>query len=146
MTDSSTIARRTGAPRGYETVLVVEDEAAVRGLMTRVLEQLGYTVRAVSSPAEAIAFADAGHPIDVILTDVMLPGMNGPAMIGELRARNLHPAVVYMSGHSPETIRRLDFLRPSTLFIRKPFTGNTLATVIRHALDTALPPIAMAEL
>jgi PAS domain S-box-containing protein len=130
--------RRLDAPRGDERILLVEDEMLVRELVTRVLTRQGYHVDAIDSPARAIAFADAHRSdIDLILTDVVLPGMSGPAMITELRDHLVAPAVIYMSGYTDDATVTVRSLGPDAVFLQKPFTSGDLATTVRTVLDRA---------
>jgi PAS domain S-box-containing protein len=129
--------RHAISARGHERVLVVEDEGIVSDLVTKALTRQGYEVHAVCSPAAAIDFATAHPAIDLILTDVVLPDMSGPAMIAELKAHDVSPAVVYMSGFTGEALAQRDLLASGTSFLQKPFTGRALAATVRQALDMA---------
>jgi two-component system cell cycle sensor histidine kinase/response regulator CckA len=129
---------RIAPPRGHERILLVEDETLVRELVTRVLTRQGYHVDAIESPARAIEFADAHRSdIDLIVTDVVLPGMSGPAMITELRDHRVAPAVIYMSGYTDEATVSIRSLGSDAVFLQKPFTGDDLAVTVRSVLDHA---------
>jgi CheY-like chemotaxis protein len=124
------------APRGTESVLVVEDEQLVREFAAKVLERLGYHVRTVASPAEAIAYAtQAGAHIDLIVSDVVLPEMSGPAMAAELRRRHIRPATIYMSGYTDDALIRDGAISGDYPILQKPFTADALAYAVRRALD-----------
>jgi NO-binding membrane sensor protein with MHYT domain/CheY-like chemotaxis protein len=122
---------------GRETVLVVEDDASIRGLVERVLERRGYTVLAAASPHEAVALAGEHHrPIDLLLTDVMLPEMSGPDLARIITASQPGLPVIYMSGYTDTTVRggQLD---PGATFLPKPFGPEFLLRKIREVLDAA---------
>ena len=135
----------TGDPRpelrpepGRETVLVVEDDASIRALVQRVLAEGGYTVLAAASPGEAVALAGEGAPpIDLLLTDVMLPEMSGPELAKTLTATRPGLPVIYMSGYTDTTVIRGGQLDPGATFIPKPFGPELLLRKIREVLDAA---------
>jgi signal transduction histidine kinase/CheY-like chemotaxis protein len=138
-TDAPT-ARAAGdsgdAPRARgETVLVVEDQDDVRRMAERILADAGYDVLATASGEEALALV-SGRRVDLLLTDVIMPGILGPELAQ--RARRADPAlkVVFMSGYSDRVLSG-DALteRDGTAFIEKPFSGHELRAKIRQALD-----------
>lgn len=123
------------AIRGTETILVVEDEELVRTMTESMLKQLGYTVQAVSNPAEALSVLEmTSERVDLLLTDVVMPGMNGP----ELRRRALSICpdlrVLCMSGYSTEISARQNRIHPGLHFIQKPFSMQDLSIKVRAAL------------
>ena len=124
-------------PSGVETVLLVEDEPTVRSFARVVLERCGYRVLEAGSGPEALALA-ARHPttIDLLLTDVVMPEMNGRALAERLAG--LRPAlrVLYMSGHTGTTLIPRD---NGSQLIQKPFSHDTLAAKVREVLDTPIP-------
>jgi CheY-like chemotaxis protein len=124
--------------RGSETILLVEDEAAVRGLTSRILEKQGYRVIAAQHGREAmdIASREEGH-IDLVLTDVVMPGMNGRGLVERLTG--IRPGIksLYMSGYTDDDIIRRGFIEPSKSFLQKPFTSDGLLQTVRKVLDTA---------
>ena len=126
---------REAAP-GTETVLVVEDEPEVRRLVERLLRGKGYRVLTAGSPADAVGLASAHEgAIDLLLTDVIMPGMNGREL-----ARRLAPArpamrVLYMSGYADAAMSQQGILPPGTAFVSKPFTPEVLARKVREVLD-----------
>jgi two-component system cell cycle sensor histidine kinase/response regulator CckA len=124
------------SPRpGTETVLLVEDEAEVRRLVERLLRMQGYAVLSAASPAEAIAAARAAGRIDLLVTDVIMPGMNGRAMADLLAAARPRMRVLYMSGYTDAAIAQQGILPPGTAFLSKPFTPDVLARKVREVLD-----------
>ena len=121
-------------------VLIVEDEPGVRSFAGQVLGQAGYRVLEARSGEEAIALASApGESISVLLTDVVMPGMNGRVLAERLRA--LHPgvAVLYMSGYTDDMVLRAGVVAEGSNFIQKPFTPDGLLARIRAALAPLLP-------
>jgi two-component system, cell cycle sensor histidine kinase and response regulator CckA len=121
---------------GAETVLVAEDEAGVRRLVQRVLEQHGYRVLAVSTPHDAIEMARGfANPIHLLLSDVVLPHMSGRALAEHIRDIRTDIRVLYTSGYTDNTISQLGVLEPGTPFIQKPFTPDALVRKVREVLD-----------
>ncbi|MET0619316.1 MAG: PAS domain S-box protein, partial [Thermoanaerobaculia bacterium] len=120
---------------GSETVLLVEDEAEVRRLVERLLRMQGYAVIAAASPAEAITAARAAGKIDLLVTDVIMPGMNGREMARLLAAERPRMRVLYMSGYTDAAIAQQGILPPGTAFLSKPFTPDVLARKVREVLD-----------
>jgi CheY-like chemotaxis protein len=123
------------APRGSETVLVVEDQDAVRQLVGSVLEGYGYRVLQVSNGPEAIALAEQHpEPIHLLLTDLVMPLMNGRALADQLMASRPEIRVLYMSGYTEETICHQGVLDSGLTYLEKPFTPEALAKKVREAL------------
>jgi two-component system, cell cycle sensor histidine kinase and response regulator CckA len=123
-------------PRGTETVLIVEDEAAILGLGRLMLEELGYTVLTAGSPGEAIRLATEDRAeIHLVITDVVMPEMNGRELverIGKLRPRLKY---LFMSGYMANIISQHGVLDEGVRFIQKPFSSNDLARKVREALE-----------
>ena len=135
-------AQRASGPKaspvgaGTETVLLAEDEAAVRAVARHALERQGYTVLEASSGEAALDLAERhSGRIHLLLTDVIMPGMNGRALA--LRLSELRPdlRVVYMSGYTEEAITRHGVLEPGLTYVQKPFTPEGLARKVREVLD-----------
>ena len=122
--------------RGSETILVVEDEAALREIIRRVLEKRGYTVLEASTfdAASTLARAYVGA-IQLLLTDVVLPGGSGRLLADELLAERADLKVLFMSGYTEDVIVQRGVLAPGTPFINKPFSADTLAGKVRDVLD-----------
>ncbi|MGD9948181.1 MAG: transporter substrate-binding domain-containing protein [Desulfobulbus sp.] len=123
------------AARGSEIVLVVEDEPMILEMATTMLESLGYAVLGASGPAEAIRLAhEHGSTIQLLMTDVVMPEMNGRVLANQLRA--LFPGLrcLFMSGYTANVIAHHGVLDEGMHFIQKPFTIHTLAAKIREAL------------
>jgi len=122
--------------RGSETILLVEDEDAVRGLTSRILEKQGYRVIAAQHGREAmdIATKEEGH-IDLVLTDIVMPGMNGRGLVERLAGIRPRIKSLYMSGYTDDDIVRRGFIEPSKSFLQKPFTSEALLQTVRKVLD-----------
>lgn len=127
-------------PRPHETVLLVEDEEGVRRVVRRTLERAGYTVlEASDGESGLIAVGDYPGQIDVIVTDLMMPGMNGRTFAGAVTAA--HPAlkVVFISGYADETVNQSGMVDATHAFLQKPFTGPQLLKTMRELLrDSAV--------
>jgi CheY-like chemotaxis protein len=130
--------RHPEACRGTETVLVVEDDLNLRQLVARVLGDCGYTVLAASGGVEALAFAkDPGTVIDAVITDVVMPGMNGRELVEKLIEARPGMGSLLMSGYTDDDVLRRGVLHGETAFLQKPFTPDQLARKIRNVLDRA---------
>jgi PAS domain S-box-containing protein len=129
-------------PRGSEHILVVEDEPQVRGNVVQQLQSLGYTVtQAPDGEAGLAAFAAADRPIDLLLTDVVMPGpMSGKALADEIARRSPRTRTVFMSGFTEVSSVRHGRLDEASLLLSKPFRKRDLAQILRHALDSVPPP------
>jgi two-component system cell cycle sensor histidine kinase/response regulator CckA len=131
-------APAAGAPvvAGSETILLVEDEDAVRSLLHEVLEGNGYVVLQAASGAEALRVSRAhAGPIDLLLTDVVMPGMSGREVAIMLAAERPGLRVLFASGYTAEAIVRHGVLEPGTDLIHKPFTPDALLRRVRERLD-----------
>jgi len=121
---------------GTETILLVEDEDAVRGLLTEVLTGHGYAVLGASNGAEALRISRAhGGTIDLLLTDVVMPGMGGREVATALGEGRPGLRVLFASGYTAEAIARHGVLEPGTDLIHKPFTPDALLRRVRESLD-----------
>lgn len=124
------------APVGSETICFVEDEESVRGLVRHVLETQGYTVIAAGSGAEALALAASYKgKINLLLTDVVMPGMNGRQLAERFRQQWPWVQVLYMSGYTGDAIVRYGVETAADAFLQKPFTPLGLARKVRQTLD-----------
>jgi len=120
-----------------ETVLVVEDQADVRELTARVLRRRGYVVIEAASGEQAIAIAAAhAAPIDLLLTDVVMPGLSGRQVAEQLTASRPGLRVLFMSGYTDDVIAQRGVLEEGTAFLSKPFTPDALGAKVREVLDT----------
>lgn len=124
------------APGKQETILLVEDEAAVLNLTRRILEHQDFRVLAASTPEEAIRLAtDHAEEIHLLLTDVVMPQMNGRELAGLLMSRHPHLKVMFMSGYPAEVIAHHGVLEEGTEFIQKPYSAQELCAKVRAILD-----------
>jgi CheY-like chemotaxis protein len=121
---------------GGETVLVVEDEDLVIEMTERILEKLGYRVLTAETPAGALEVAKmyAGE-IDLLISDVIMPGMNGRELAAEFRALYPNMKTLFMSGYTANVIVHQGVLDPGVHFLQKPFTIQNLAAKVQAALD-----------
>jgi signal transduction histidine kinase len=130
----------TPPPRGCETVLLVEDEEGVRRLARLSLERHGYTVLEANSGREAIELADAYKGrIEVLLTDVVMPEINGREVSERLLARRPDLKVLFMSGYNDDAVVRHGVVGSPAAFLQKPFDSRTLATKVRDVLGHVGP-------
>jgi PAS domain S-box-containing protein len=121
---------------GTETLLIVEDEDAVREISTVCLESLGYKVLAAASDREAVRIAENHRgQIDMLVSDVVLPGMNGRQLANTLRDRMQNLKVLFISGYTADIVLRRGVLEGEVDFLEKPFTPSLLASRIRVVLD-----------
>jgi len=123
------------------TVLLVEDERAVLALTQRVLEHLGYRVIPAHSPTVALALAEA-HATEIVLlmTDVIMPEMNGRELAAAVRHRLPHVRCLFTSGYTADVIADHGVLEEGTLLLRKPWTKQALEAKVRQALGGEPPP------
>jgi len=131
---AKTPAAAAEAPR--ETILVVDDEAGIRALIVKILRRERYRVLEAGSVAEAVAAAAAhGGPIQLLLTDVMLPDRNGRQLATQLLETRPGLKVVYISGFTDDDTVRSGAFPPGARFLQKPFTLGALMGTVREALD-----------
>jgi CheY-like chemotaxis protein len=124
------------AQGGSEAILVVEDQENVLFFAGAVLTQYGYRVVPATSAEEALALLDRNpDEIQLLLADVVLPGMNGPELANGLKRLYPRLKVAYISGYAADEIARHGALGPDEAFLRKPFTPDELAAMVREVLD-----------
>jgi PAS domain S-box-containing protein len=127
-------------PRGSETVLLVEDEQGVRELIRDFLLRCGYTVLEAADPIDAIALFDAhGDTLHLLITDVVMPRMNGRELAERLLARRPGLVVLYMSGYTDDQVLAHGVAHGAG-FLQKPFTPDVLARKVREVLDRGAGP------
>jgi CheY-like chemotaxis protein len=125
------------------TILLLEDEEVVRQLVREILENAGYDVVEARTPAEALDLCEAPErPIDVLLTDVVMPGMSGPQIASALTRKNPDLRVLYMSGYTDEAVVRHGINDGRTAFLQKPFTSAELTRKVQDVLES---PLAHAQ-
>jgi two-component system cell cycle sensor histidine kinase/response regulator CckA len=126
------------AASGSETILLAEDEEALRRLSARILEQRGYTVIAAETATEAVRIAERnGRTIDLLLTDVVMPELSGAALAERVSELLPDIRVLFMSGYADDVVTRNGSLTEGSGFLEKPFSANELATKVRETLDAA---------
>jgi PAS domain S-box-containing protein len=135
------LSRQGKTPRmRNETLLLIEDEASVRGVAKRALDAQGYTVLEAGSGLEAIQVIERHPgPIDLLVTDVVMPGMGGRDVAKELRKRLPGLRVLYLSGYTDDTVVRHGIVEGTDPFLQKPFTPVALAQKVRAILDKDRP-------
>ncbi len=121
--------------RDGETVLVVEDEAAVRMLVVEVLQELGYQVLEAFDSASALPYLHGGERLDLLVSDFGLPGLNGRQLVESARQHRPGLKVLFITGYVPDNEVHSDFLGPGTDMLGKPFSIDMLATRIRQLID-----------
>ena len=123
---------------GSETILFVEDNDAVRRFTLRMLRKAGYQVIEARSAEEAIPLArEHGSRIRLLLSDVMMPGMNGPELARRLVAEMPGLKVLFISGYPDEVLEQKGVLGKGVQLLMKPFTSDALAQKVREVLDSA---------
>jgi signal transduction histidine kinase/ActR/RegA family two-component response regulator len=140
---ADTVVKSGGDPeRGGETILVVEDDPLVRQYVLTQVQSLGYTTLSASNGTEALAVIDSGKHIDLLFTDVIMPGsMNGRELAGAALRRRPDMRVLYTSGYTENAIIHHGRLDAGVLLLAKPYRRSDLATLIRAAL---VAPMAVA--
>lgn len=129
-------AKETNVLSGKETILVVEDESAVRNLAVEALEQFGYKVVEARSGTDALLLCrKLEKPVDLILTDVIMPNMSGPELVQQIRSTWKNVKALYMSGYTENTIINHGTLKAGVEYISKPFRPQELVTTVRKVLD-----------
>jgi CheY-like chemotaxis protein len=135
---SSTIlmSSNTLSLRGSETILVAEDEDGVRSLTREVLEKYGYTVLEAANGEEALKVAEQHDgPLDLLLSDVVMPRMGGPELAQALLAKRPTVKVLYMSGYTDHPMVRRGVVNAGVAFLQKPFTPTVLVSRVREVLE-----------
>ena len=120
--------------RGTETILLVEDEDAVRAVARHVLQRHGYAVIETARPEDALALADGTQAVDLLLTDIVMPGVGGRALAAQFTARRPGTRVLFMSGYPAAAIGRHQMLERGLAFLQKPFSAAALAEKVREVL------------
>jgi CheY-like chemotaxis protein len=123
-------------PGGTETILVVEDELALRELACVLLQEAAYTVLESSGVEDAIAIAkDSDRTVDLLLTDVVMPRLDGRELANQLVALPPNLKILFMSGYTDDVIVHRGVLKHGTVLVQKPFTKATLLRKVRETLD-----------
>jgi len=118
----------------------VEDEAGIRALVRKILRRERYNVVEAGSAEEALSLAQShAGQMNLLLTDVMLPGMGGRELAEEMRRTIAHLKVLYVSGYTEDESVRAGAFPPGSKFLQKPFTLSVLVAKVREALDAEIP-------
>jgi PAS domain S-box-containing protein len=135
-TTAEPVAAAPARGNARESILFVEDEPSLLKVGCQILTRAGYTVIGMPGPEEAIAYA-AEHPgkIDLIATDMVMPGLSGREMVGRIRLKRPDVRVLFMSGYTDDAIMQRGATEPGTAFLQKPFSGEGLARKVRAVLD-----------
>ena len=136
--DSGAPKSSAEAPRGTETILLAEDENDVREVAREFLESGGYIVIEAGNGAEALRLA-AAHKgkIDLLVTDMVMPGMTGPELAGRLQKDRVNLCVIYMSGYSEQAAVEAAQSQVLTRLLTKPFSRTAFLRMVREVLGTA---------
>jgi CheY-like chemotaxis protein len=130
---------RKRLPRGHETILCVEDDAIVRDFVTQQLQALGYTTIAVSNATEALQEVRKGLPIDLVFTDIVMPGpMNGWKLAELIKEMRPGIKVIYTTGYSDASSEQLSS-GAGIVLLEKPYRLSRLAEIVRNAIDNTVP-------
>jgi DNA-binding NtrC family response regulator len=130
------VQARMETPAGTETLLVVEDDEIVLKLVDRILTRQGYRVHATADAEEALRMAAGlGDRLDLLVTDVVMPQMNGKKLFEGVAASCPRTRVLFMSGYTDEVISHHGFIDEGVNFIQKPFTVSDLASKVREVLE-----------
>ncbi len=125
-----------GLPGGKETILVAEDEEEVRKLAVDILRKQGYRILEAPHGGDAFLICEQGkEPVHLLLTDVVMPGLNGPELARRLRYFHPEMKVLFMSGYTDNTIFQQGVLDHGMFFLQKPFTVEGLVGKVREVLD-----------
>jgi CheY-like chemotaxis protein len=129
---------RNAGLRGQERILVVEDEEMVRRMTCRALEEFGYAVLEAMDGHAALGLLDSlEEPVDLVLCDIVMPGLSGPGLGAAIAQRTPELPIVYMSGYPSQDVARRELVPAGATFIQKPFRPEDLAAKIRAVLDAS---------
>jgi CheY-like chemotaxis protein len=127
----------TAAEGGTERILLVEDNDTVRRLVELMLREKGYTVVAASLPHEALDLVDSGVLFDIVVTDVVMPEMNGRELVELLEQKQPGLGVLFTSGYTDDAMVARGVLKPGIAFLQKPFTLTQLTAKVREVIDAS---------
>jgi two-component system cell cycle sensor histidine kinase/response regulator CckA len=124
-------------PRGSETIVLVDDDEGARAVSRRILQRAGYTVLSAADAVEAMRLVgEAGGRVDLVITDVVMPGLGGRDLVSHLRETFPELRVLFVSGYTEEGVRKHGVLDADSAFLEKPFTAERLAQTVRELLDS----------
>jgi CheY-like chemotaxis protein len=134
--EAAAVAPVSAPAAGSETILLVEDETVVRQLVAEILETTGYTVlQAGDGPSALELLRRHAEPVELLVTDVVMPGMSGPEVAKAVTAMRPGMQVLYTSGYTDQAIGHHGVLEPGIAFLQKPFSADDLTTKVRGLLD-----------
>ncbi len=136
---SSLVFQPSPGTASGERVLIVEDEAAVRAVVERTLQKQGYHVISVRTAEEALELSARGEAFDLLVTDVVLPGINGRKLAQQLASRGRSMRALFVSGYTEDAIAQGGVLEPGISFLQKPFQRAELLAAVRKLLDLPKP-------
>ncbi len=136
----ATVGRGPGSPIGNETILVAEDEPAVRLFVERVLSRAGYRVHTAANGEEALQLAQTLDRLDLLFTDMVMPGMGGPELVEALTAERPDMRTICASGYTDDAFFQESAARPPLPYLSKPFTAEALLALVREVLDGPTSP------
>ena len=132
---SAPAVKPVSADPGLTTILVVDDETAIRELVLKILRRHGYRVLEAANGEEALSLCrEHSGAIDLLITDVMMPRMGGPELVDRLRKQGINPKVLYVSGFTGDTNLSARNVPPGTAFVEKPFTLQSLLEKVQEVL------------
>ena len=133
----ASIAHRGASPRGSETVLLADDEPPILKVSRRILEGAGYRVLSAPDGAKALELAEAHDgPIDLLVTDMVMPHLGGRQLADKLRSERPGLRVLYLSGYTDTAAARQGLMEPGAEFLQKPFSTDSLVRRVREVLDS----------
>jgi CheY-like chemotaxis protein len=127
---------------GMGRILVVEDDPTVRLLVTEILTVSGYTTIEAAAPDEALVLVEQIPPVDLILTDMVMPGMDGTALVARLLERWPGTRVLFMSGYADLALAESGIIAAGFDFIGKPFTPRSLTAKLRQVMATTATSVS----
>jgi two-component system, cell cycle sensor histidine kinase and response regulator CckA len=135
MTAAEEVARAAASDlTGHGTILLVEDEEGLRALNARGLTSRGYTVLEASNGVEAIEVLEKQGDVDLVVSDVVMPEMDGPTLLKELRRRNPNVKVIFVSGYAEEAFQKNLSEHEQYEFLAKPFTLKQLVSKVKETM------------
>ena len=125
---------------GNETLLLIEDDPALRAIVGEMLRAAGYIVLEADSPQQAMGIATQSSPIHLVIADVVLPARSGPETAEQIRNVQPDARVLLMSGYTDPLLDGNPLMEPGIPFIGKPFSRDALLRKVREVLDAGAPP------
>ncbi len=124
------------SPKAAHRVLIVEDEEVIRRFVSVVLKAAGYEVLTAANGDEALATSASGAPIDLLVTDMLMPRMTGKQLVEKMRERQQGLKALFVSGYGPDDSVNGEVIGGGAAFLQKPFTRDTLISKVKEVLGT----------